>query len=210
MPSRLFDAMPAPLKKLPHPLILASASPRRKAILQAFGHPFEVHLPTCEEIVRADDPVATVGANARRKALSVKSRHPHAFIIAADTVVAFNGKVYGKPKDEEQAQAWLLAYAGKSQQVYTAVALIAPGESEPTLRIEATSLRFRNYGLAVVQEYIDRVHPLDRAGAYDINACGELLIAERIGSYTNVMGLPRGVVFDWLRARLSHASGSLC
>lgn len=186
----------------PPPLILASASPRRQAILSDLGFPFEVHLPTCREVCYAEDPVATVGVNARNKALSVRKRHPAAYILAADTVVSFRGKVLGKPRDYAQAQAWLLSYANASQTVYTAVALLAPADSEPTLRIEATSLTFKDYGLAVVQEYLDKVCPFDRAGAYDINALGELLIAARIGSYTNVMGLPRGVVHDWLKTHL--------
>lgn len=181
-------------------LILASASPRRQAILRAIGVPFEVHLPSCAETHITDDPVATVGINARRKARSVQLRYPHAVILAADTVVSFRGKVLGKPKSYTEAQAWLHAYAGKVQHVYTAVAFALPGCREPELRIEATTLRFRDYGAAVVEEYLDRVKPFDRAGAYDINELGDLLIADRIGSYSNVMGLPQGVVADWLIA----------
>lgn len=189
-------------------LILASASPRRAAILRDLGVPFEVHLATCAEAVVPGDPVATVGRNACAKALSVRKRHPGAAIVAADTVVAFGGQVLGKPRDEAQAQAWLLSYAGKSQQVYTALALMTPHAQTPDLRIEATSLRFKDYGLAVVQEYLARVRPLDRAGAYDINALGELLIAERVGSYTNVMGLPRALLADWLRAHFAGAGAA--
>lgn len=185
------------------PLLLASGSPRRHAILRAMGVPFEVAPPTCQEVVRPGDPVATVGTNACRKALSVRLRHPQRVILAADTVVAFQGEVLGKPRTPEEAQAWLLSYAGKSQQVFTAVAFVRPGQRDPDLFIEATSLVFRPYGLGVVQDYIARVRPFDRAGAYDINASGELLIAERIGSYTNVMGLPRKVVAGWL-ARHAH------
>jgi septum formation protein len=185
-------------------LILASASPRRQAILRHLKIPFEVHLATCKESVRMGDPVATVGQNDALKALSVAKRHPHDVILAADTVVAFNGKVLGKPRDYEEAQGWLLDYAGRSQQVYTAVAFLKPGHRDPDLFIEATSLVFKNYGLGIVQDYLDRVKPLDRAGAYDINECGEMLIEERIGSYTNVMGLPQSVVAAWVKANLSE------
>jgi septum formation protein len=185
-------------------LILASASPRRQAILRHLKIPFEVHLATCKESVRMGDPVATVGQNAALKALSVAKRYPHDVILAADTVVAFNGKVLGKPRDYEEAQGWLLDYAGRSQQVYTAVAFLKPGHRDPDLFIEATSLVFKNYGLGIVQDYLDRVKPLDRAGAYDINECGEMLIEERIGSYTNVMGLPQSVVAAWVKANLSE------
>lgn len=181
-------------------LILASASPRRQAILRCLNIPFEVHLSTSPECVRPGDPVATVGQNACIKALSVAKRHPHAIVLAADTVVAFNGNVRGKPKDYEEAQAWLLEYAGRSQQVFTAVAFLKPGRRDPELFIEATSLVFRQYGLGEVQDYLDNVRPFDRAGAYDINAQGHRLIAERIGSYTNVMGLPQAVVLAWVKA----------
>lgn len=183
-------------------LILASASPRRKAILRHLGLPFEVHLPTCEETSRTGDPVATVGQNACLKALSVAKRYPYDVILAADTVVSFNGKVLGKPKNYDEAQAWLLDYAGRSQIVYTAVAFCKPGQREPDLFIEATSLVFRNYGLGEVQDYLDKVKPLDRAGAYDINEHGSRLIAERVGSYTNVMGLPQSIVSAWVKANM--------
>ncbi len=190
------------------PLILASASPRRAAILRALGLSFEVHLSRCQEVAFPDDPVATVGTNARRKARAVQTHHPRALILAADTVVWFQGYVLGKPSTEQQAQEWLLSYAGKCQQVYTAVAFLPPDALEPELRIEATSLRFRHYGAATVQDYLDRVRPYDRAGAYDIHAHGELLIAGRIGSYSNVMGLPRGVVHDWLMSyAAAHTEG---
>jgi septum formation protein len=141
-----------------------------------------------------------VGQNASLKALSVAKRYPHDVILAADTVVAFNGKVLGKPKDYDEAQAWLLSYSGRSQQVYTAVAFLKPGRRDADLFIEATSLVFKEYGLGTVQDYLDRVKPLDRAGAYDINAHGEMLIGERVGSYTNVMGLPQSIVQTWVKA----------
>ncbi len=152
------------------------------------------------EVTLRDDPAGTVGVNARRKALSVHAAYPHAAIIAADTVVCFEGHVLGKPRDLEEARAWLLAYSGKTQTVYTAVALFYPGAQEPSLRIEATSLQFKEYDARTVDAYLALVRPLDRAGAYDVNERGDLLIAGRIGSYSNVMGLPRGVVRDWLVA----------
>jgi septum formation protein len=188
-------------------LILASGSPRRQAILHHLKIPFEVHLATCKEIVNPKDPVETVGRNACLKAQSVAKRYPRAVVLAADTVVSFNGKVLGKPKDYEEAQAWLLDYSGRTQIVYTAVAFLKPGSSIPDLFIEATSLLFREYGLGEVQEYLDRVKPLDRAGAYDINEHGEMLIKERIGSYTNVMGLPQSVVSAWVGANLTLKDG---
>ncbi len=190
-----------------HPLVLASASPRRQKILASLRVPFEVHLPNCKEVVFPDDPVATVGTNAKHKAHSVQERYPHQVIVAADTVVCFEGRVLGKPRDRKEAEEWLLSYAGKSQTVYTAVAFAMPGREKISVRIEATSLRFKDYTYATVGEYFDRVHPLDRAGAYDINEHGEMLIAHRVGSYTNVMGLPRSVVRDWILTHTAFGGG---
>ena len=183
-----------------HPLILASASPRRHAILRELGVPFEIHLAYCDEICYQNDPVATVGINACHKAEDVRKRHPHNPIIAADTVVAFGGRVLGKPHSYEEARDWLISYAGQSQTVYTAVAMWMPHEKEPHLRIEASSLIFRNYDASTAEQYIALVQPFDRAGAYDINTHGEMLISRRIGSYSNVMGLPGGLIRDWLKA----------
>ena len=182
------------------PIVLASGSPRRRAILQALGVAFEVVVPRSIEIARPEEPVATVGVNARHKALAAQALRPHAAIIAADTVVCFQGRVLGKPRDEEEARAWLLSYAGRAQTVFTGVALLLPGAEEPSLRIEATGLLFKDYGPDVAEAYLRRVRPLDRAGAYDVNAHGEMLIAGRVGSHTNAMGLPRGLVRDWLAA----------
>ena len=186
--------MPAP------PIVLASASPRRRAILGSLGVRFHVFQPRCVEVSYPDDPAATVGTNARHKALAAQARHPHAAIIAADTVVCFRGRVLGKPRTIAEARDWLLAYAGHAQTVFTGVALLLPGAERPALRIEATSLLFKEYGPETVDRYLLRVRPLDRAGAYDVNDHGDLLIAGRVGGHTNAMGLPRGLVRDWLAA----------
>ncbi len=182
----------------PLPLVLASASPRRQKIITSLKVPFEVHLPRCREVLYPDDPVATVGTNAKLKAHSVQERYPKQFILAADTIVSFEGRVLGKPRDRKEAEEWLMSYSGKSQIVYTAVAFAMPEIRKLSLRIEATSLHFKQYDYDTVAEYFNRVLPLDRAGAYDISAHGEMLIERRIGSYTNVVGLPRSLVRDWL------------
>lgn len=164
------------------------------------GVRFSVCQPRSLETTLRDDPAGTVGVNARRKALSVAAAHPGAAVIAADTVVSFEGRVLGKPNTLAQAREWLLSYAGKVQTVFTGVAMVFPGAGEPSLRIEATSLLFKEYDARTVEAYLALVNPIDRAGAYDVNERGDLLIAGRVGSFTNAMGLPRGVVADWLAA----------
>ena len=178
-------------------LILASASPRRRAILARFALPFTVCQTSAREICLQEDPVRTVAANAAAKAEACRADHPDAWIIAADTLVWFRGHLLGKPRDREEAASFLRAFSGKTQTVYTGLALVAPGE-RCACRIEASSLTFRLLGEEDIQRYIDRVNPLDRAGAYDINERGEWLIESFHGSYSNIMGLPSGPVHDWL------------
>ncbi|MDO5462911.1 MAG: Maf family nucleotide pyrophosphatase [bacterium] len=186
------------------PLLLASASPRRKAILEGLGYEFKVHHVDCEEVCIADDPIATVLYNAKRKARALREVYKEAFIIAADTVVSFRGRIYGKPSSKEEARAWLTSFSGQTQTVYTAVAFVDPKAKHSEVFVEASSLRFKNYGVDTVDDYLYRVKPYDRAGAYDINAHGEILIASHTGSYSNIMGLPKKLVFAWLRSHGVH------
>ncbi len=193
------------MKRAAPRLILASASPRRQEILTSLGVAFEVVVPECEEIHNPDAPAVTVMENARRKALAVHKLHPEAYIIAADTVVSFKGRSLGKPTSEVEGKAWLLSYSGARQQVYTAVAFLAPEDEAPQCFTEVSALLFHPYSRETVEAYWEKVNPIDRAGAYDINTCGEMLIAERKGSYTNVMGLPRALVKLWLKAKSIQA-----
>jgi septum formation protein len=186
------------------PLLLASASPRRKAILEYLGYDFQVRSVDCQEIRIADDPIGTVFQNAKRKAYALRDLDRDAMIIAADTVVVFEGRVYGKPRTKEEARAWLKAFAGKTQIVYTAVAFVDPQLPHAEVFVEASSLRFKPYSLDTVDEYLHKVNPYDRAGAYDINTYGEMLIESYTGSYSNIMGLPEKLVRAWLRSRGIH------
>jgi len=180
------------------PIILGSASPRRKKILEALGVVFSVWVADTEEIHDSEDPVHTVVFNARTKYRACRARHPEAALITADTLVWFEGALIGKPSDLEEAARFLRAFSGRTQIVYTAVALGRPGEEEPEIRVEASSVTFKNLSEETLRDYLARTHPLDRAGAYDIDENGELLIARYCGSYTNIMGLPEAPVRDWL------------
>jgi septum formation protein len=179
-------------------LILGSASPRRKKILESLNIPFTVWAPETDEIHEAADPVHTVVFNAREKFRACRAQHPEAAIITADTLVWFEGRLIGKPADLEEAAEFLRAFSGRTQVVFTAVALGRPGEAEPEVRVEASSVTFKVLSDETIREYLARTRPLDRAGAYDIDENGELLIAHYCGSYTNIMGLPEAAVRDWL------------
>jgi len=183
---------------LPFPLILGSASPRRKKILDALGFDFTVVIPDTEEIHDATDPVHTVVVNATTKYRTCRATHPEAAIITADTLVWFDGDLIGKPNDLEEAARFLRAFSGRTQVVYTGVALGLPGQCAPDIRVEASSVTFKTLSEETIQRYLEKTKPLDRAGAYDIDENGDLLIATYSGSRTNIMGLPRAPVRDWL------------
>ncbi len=183
------------------PLILGSASPRRKKILQAITADFTVFSADVDEIHDAADPVKTVAHNAALKYQACRRLNPAAAIIAADTLVWFEGRLIGKPADLREAAEFLRAFSEKSQLVFSGLALGLPGESEPQIRVEASSVHFKALSESAIQAYLLRTMPLDRAGAYDIDENGDLLVAGYSGSYTNIMGMPAEVVRDWLRAK---------
>lgn len=182
-----------------YPLVLGSASPRRKKILHALGCTFAVSGASSEEIHDASDPVRTVVVNALDKQRACRVRHPDAAIITADTLVWFEGRLIGKPADLDEAAQFLRAFSGRTQIVYTAIALGLP-DREPEVRVEASSVRFKPLAEETIRTYLRKTRPLDRAGAYDIDENGDLLIDGYSGSYTNIMGLPEAPVRDWLKA----------
>lgn len=182
------------------PLVVGSASPRRHKLLRKLGLDFEVLEPQAREIHDAADPVGTVVHNALAKHVFCRLARPDACILTADTLVWFEGRLIGKPRDIDEAAVFLRSFSAHTQIVYTAVALSLPGNA-PDLRVAASSVRFKVLSEATIETYLRRTRPLDRAGAYDIDENGELLIAGHTGSYANIMGLPIETVADWLAAR---------
>ncbi|MCL1921909.1 MAG: Maf family protein [Kiritimatiellaeota bacterium] len=195
---------------LPFPLILGSASPRRKKIMDALGYPFTVVVPDAQEIHDPADPVRTVVANAASKYRACRADHPAAAIITADTLVWFDGRLIGKPSGLDEAARFLRAFSGRTQIVYTGIALGLPARRDPDIRVEASSVTFRTLSEEAIQAYLRKTNPIDRAGAYDIDESGDLLVAAYSGSRTNIMGLPRGAVRDWIASwRGEHPHGML-
>lgn len=181
------------------PLFLASASPRRCEILLGLGVIFSVESPAVDEVHWDDRPRATVRENAYRKCEWCRARHPEALVIAADTVVVFESLCIAKPDSREQATAFLQRFSGKPQTVFTGVALYGPGHGT-TVSVTESSVVFRRLTAGAIQRYFAKVDPMDKAGAYDINQHGDEIIASHDGSWSNIMGLPRSVVADWLRS----------
>ena len=182
------------------PLYLASASPRRRKILEQLGVPFRVHVTGAEEIAHASDPGQTVRANALAKVRATRSLFPEAAIIAADTVIEFKGRCLGKPASLDDARRMLASLSGNAHTVWTGVALWAAGNTQAaTIKVQATVVRFRRFQTRDVEAYIREVNPLDKAGGYDIDQSGQMIIDSVAGSRTNVMGLPIEVVRPWLK-----------
>ena len=176
--------------KLPR-LVLASASPRRRELLQQLGVPFEVIPAAAEEIAPKHlSPHEVCQVNAHRKARAVSRQHPDALVIGADTVVALGLTIFGKPKDAEDAQKMLRALAGKTHQVITGIALMHLAARRERLFAVSTTVVFRKLTAAQIGEYVAKVHTLDKAGAYAIQEHGEMIVEKVNGSFFNVVGLP--------------------
>ncbi|NVI97883.1 septum formation inhibitor Maf [Myxococcus sp. AM009] len=171
-------------------LVLASASPRRRELLSQLDLRFTVLAADIDETPRAGEAAeAYVGRLAREKARVVASRHPGAWVLAADTTVALGAELLGKPRDAEEAQAMLTRLSGRTHDVYTGVALA--GRHEETLVVR-TRVTFRALSAGELSWYAHSGEPLDKAGAYAIQGRGGFLVASVEGSTSNVVGLPLG------------------
>ena len=174
-------------------LILASGSPRRAKILTSLGIPFEVVRTDAEEVSWPHDPVRTVEENARAKGAAARKLFPSpdVDILSADTIVWHAGRIYGKPRDLDEARRFLGELSGNTHVVYTAVAL------NGAVRVEESHVTFRKLTDALLEDYVARVRPTDRAGAYDIDESGDLIVSHWEGSYENIMGLPVEPLREW-------------
>ncbi len=183
---------------MPQPLILASQSPRRRALLTALGLTFTVDAADVDETPRPDEtPADLVCRLGRMKALAVAARHPRAVVLAADTVVLLDGALLGKPVDPDEAWAMLRALRGRTHQVYTAVTVTNDGAARSQLSISDVTMR--PYSDAEIAGYVASGDPLDKAGAYAIQHPLFAPVAGWSGCYTGIMGLPLGVTADLLR-----------
>ena len=169
-------------------LILASASPRRKALLSLFGIPFTVRAADIDETMDPEKPpFDEVARVSRSKALAV-SREKDNIVIAADTIVVCQGKVLGKPHSEGEAAAMLRLLSGRDHQVMTGCTILF-GDRVETFT-EVTSLHFRSLSEKEIQKYVRSGEPMDKAGAYGIQGGAALFCEKLEGDYYNVMGLP--------------------
>lgn len=170
-------------------LILASKSPRRKELLKQIGIPFVVVVSDAEEVSgNSWTPAALVVENAKRKARAVAEKYPDSPVLGADTVVSLEGKIFGKPKDKDEARKMLTALSGKMHEVTTGLALINRNEIRTTN--VTTKVFFDTMTKADIDAYIATDEPMDKAGAYAIQGKAARFIEKIEGSYSNVVGLP--------------------
>lgn len=172
-------------------IILASNSPRRRELLGQMGlKDFQVSAPNVDETVEPGlSPAEMVEELSLRKARAAsKKAGPEDLVIAADTVVALDGKVLGKPRDREDAFAMLSALSGREHRVYTGVTVLR-GEEAATGH-EETTVAFRALEPGEIRGYIATGEPMDKAGAYGIQGLGALLVSGIRGDYCSVVGLP--------------------
>lgn len=170
-------------------LTLASGSPRRAKILRNHGVSFVVVKSDADEVSYSDDPERTVRENALAKGAAVGAKEGG--VLSADTIVWLENRIYGKPKDLAEAKVFLRQLSGKVHSVFTGVAY--NGE----VRVVRADVRFKELDEGTIDEYVKKANPVDRAGAYDIDECGKMLIAGWSGSYENIMGLPVEPLREW-------------
>lgn len=180
------------------PLILASASPRRRQLLEAAGYVFEVVAAEVDESALAgEDPRTYVVRVAAEKAAAVSARHPRAVVLAADTTVVLDNDMLGKPADDEDARSMLGRLSGRTHEVLTGVVVLA----ERTFTdVVATRVSFRPLTGADIDWYVASGEPRDKAGAYGVQGLASWFVESVEGSFSNVMGLPVGAVRSLLDA----------
>jgi septum formation protein len=181
-------------RELNPPLVLASASPQRRAILERLGVAFEVR-PTNVAELEQGDPAQVAAENAMRKARAAQRSDVDEAVLGVDTLVTLDGHIYGKPADERQARATLAALSGARHRVLSGVALLLPTGEERTA-VVGTEVAFRVIGEELLSWYLAAEEWRGRSGGYAIQGKGAILAREITGDVQNVVGLPMAALLD--------------
>jgi septum formation protein len=180
-------------------LILASASPRRRELLEKMGARFEVMTADVREAEAKSDPhlspLELARENARRKAQAVaeSAGGKGRWVLGADTIVTLDGRIYGKPASLDEARAFLQILSGRTHEVITACALFDP-RGAARLFHDTTQVTFLPLSDESITRYLAEVHVLDKAGAYALQERGEWIVEKVEGSRSNVIGLPTEIL----------------
>lgn len=173
-------------------IILASASPRRKELMAQAGIDFKVHVADIDES-KVDPGMAPenyVCLLSKIKAQAVAANYPDAWTIGADTIVAVDNTILGKPAGHQQAVTMLSRLSNREHSVFTAFTITRPDANEVVTRVVNTRVRFKKLSNDEINWYANTGEPYDKAGGYGIQGIGAFLVKEISGSYTNVVGLP--------------------
>ena len=179
-------------------LVLASGSPRRSEIMNSVGWEFAKAVPDVDESVRAgESPEDYVQRLAGEKALAVAADHPGEIILAADTTVVIGDKIIGKPEDLRDARRMIRMLSGNWHEVLTGVAVAR--NVDERIGMQRTRVKFARMTDAEVEFLVEKGNPLDKAGAYAVQAQAALFIESIEGDYWNVVGLPISLVYQLVR-----------
>ena len=181
-------------------IILASASPRRKELLTQIGVKFEIMISDKETDIDSTDPIKACEKQAMQKALDIEEKAALKYkedyiIIAADTIVALEDTILGKPKDKEDARLMLERISGKKHKVYTAVCVFNSRLKTHKSFVEETAVEVAELSKEDIDFYLSKDEAYDKAGAYAIQGLFSRYIVGMEGDYYNVMGLPVGRVY---------------
>ena len=180
------------------PLVLASASPRRRCLLERLGIRFQVIPSGLQEPPISGSPEEGVGKLARMKALDISDRFGRRWVLAADTIVVLGGRIFGKPDAETEALSMLRQLNGRTHEVLTSVCLAHRASGVLMTRTVRTRVTFREVREDELAAYVRTGEPMDKAGAYGIQDLGGFLVRSVHGSYTNVVGLPLAETLEML------------
>jgi septum formation protein len=173
------------------PLILASASPRRAELFRLLKLKFRIIPSAATEVLDEQlSPFEVCQLNARRKARAVAKKNPDSLVLGADTLVFLDGEIMGKPAKPADAERMLTRLQGRTHQVVTGISLIHLRAHRERIFAVSTDVMFYPLDAGQIRDYLAKVNPLDKAGAYAIQEHGDLIVSEISGSYSNVVGLP--------------------
>ena len=179
-------------------IVLASGSPRRSEIMNSVGWPFTKDVPDIDESEReGETPEDYVRRLAAEKAQAVADSHPGEIVLAADTTVVIDGKIIGKPTDEAHAREMIEMLSGNWHEVLTGVAVARNGNTE--VGMQRTSVKFAAMSEKEIEFLVREGDPLDKAGAYAVQAQAALFIEAIDGDYWNVVGLPISLVYEMVK-----------
>jgi len=188
-------------------ILLASQSPRRKAIMGRMGFTFEAIVPNVPDensFLDANDIECSIQRLACAKAQSVAKDNPEALVFGADTIVYCEKRILGKPEDATQARGMLYLLKGRPHVVYSGIALVCEGDRFLQSAVEKTIVVVRNIDDGEITEYLDSMDYLDKAGAYAIQGSAMIFVSRIEGCFYNVVGLPIEKTISLFKAYLSR------